>query len=437
MSLLRRGLEALRHPVSQNALALDLVQIGNVVVPLITLPYVSRVLGSNGFGLVAFAQSLSFLLGMVIGWGFDQWASREASVKRNDRGDLTELTAQILGARLILSAGALIIAVVVYLTSSTTRGSPEFEAMAWLAALATGLTPIWFFLGVERLRLPSTVALSVRVVAVALTFVLVQDSGDAWIVMALFTGSAVVGAVITTLLLFRNVDLRRPTFRPAVSAIRAGTALFAGIAGLSLYTSMNVVLLGFLGTRAEVAHFSAAERIVRAAIQLLQPVTTAAYPRITFLESSGKARRASRLLLFGAGLVLTTALIGAALMFVLAPEIVRLVYGAQFADAAGVLRVMSVLLPISTATLAAGYWLMVKREDARIMQITLAGGILNVALAPFLVHLAGINGMAVSVVCAELAVMTLAWITARRRGIFPAPRQEAGEGGAEVAGGRT
>jgi polysaccharide transporter, PST family len=200
---------------------------------------------------------------------------------------------------------------------------------------------------------------------------------------------------------------------------------------------MNVVLLGFLGTRAEVAHFSAAERIVRAAIQLLQPVTTAAYPRITFLESSGKARRASRLLLFGAGLVLTTALIGAALMFVLAPEIVRLVYGAQFADAAGVLRVMSVLLPISTTTLAAGYWLMVKREDARIMQITLAGGILNVALAPFLVHLAGINGMAVSVVCAELAVMTLAWITARRRGIFPAPRQEAGEGGAEVVGGRT
>ena len=86
MSLFRRGLDALRHPVSQNALALHLVQIGNLVVPLITLPYVSRVLGSNGFGLVAFSQSLSFLLGMVIGWGFDQWASREASVKRDDPG---------------------------------------------------------------------------------------------------------------------------------------------------------------------------------------------------------------------------------------------------------------------------------------------------------------------------------------------------------------
>ena len=437
MSLLRRSLEAVRHPVSQNALALHLVQIGNLVVPLITLPYVSRVLGSDGFGLVAFSQSLSFLLGMVIGWGFDQWASREASVKRDDSGGLSALTAQIVGARLILSAAALVIAAVVYLTSNTTSGSPEFIAMAWLAAVATGFTPVWFFLGVERLRLPSSIALGVRVVAAALTFVLVQNSGDAWIVMALFTGSAVVGALITTGMLFRRVNLRRPSVRPALSAIRAGTALFAGIAGLSLYTSMNVVLLGFVGTRAEVAHFSAAERVIRAAIQLLQPITTAIYPRITYLESSGNPRRALRLLLIGAGVVLSIALVGAAVMFVFAPELVRLVYGDQFADAAGVLRVMSALLPFATMSYAAGTWLMVKRQDARIMQITLAGGVLNVALAPVLVHLAGINGMAVSVVCAEFAVMSLAIIVAARRGLGSARRREAGEGGAEVVGERT
>ena len=433
MSLLRRGLDAVRHPVSQNALALHAVQLGNLVVPLITLPYVSRVLGSNGFGLVAFSQSLSFLLGMVIGWGFDQWASREAAVKRDDPGGLSALTAQVVGARLILSAAALLLAALVYLTSGTTRGSPEFIAMAWLAAVATGFTPLWFFLGVERLRMPSSIALGVRAVAAALTFVLVQNSGDAWIVMALFTGSAVIGALITTGMLFRRVNLRRPAVRPALSAIRAGTALFAGIAGLSLYTSMNVVLLGFLGTRAEVAHFSAAERVIRAAIQLLQPITTAIYPRITYLESSGNPRRALRLLLIGAGVVLSIALVGAAVMFVLAPELVRLVYGNQFADAAGVLRVMSALLPITTMAYAAGTWLMVRRQDARIMQITLGGGILNVALAPLLVHLAGIDGMAVSVVCAEFAVMTLALIVAARRGARPAPRQEAGE----VVGERT
>ena len=69
---------------------------------------------------------------------------------------------------------------------------------------------------------------------------------------------------------------------------------------------------------------------------------------------------------------------------------------------------MSLLLPITTMSFAAGTWLMVKPQDARIMKITLAGGILNVALAPLLVHLAGIDGMAVSVVCAESAVLAMA-----------------------------
>ena len=282
MSLLRRGLEAVRHPVSQNALALHLVQDREPGRAADHAPYVSRVLGSNGFGLVAFSQSLSFLLGMVIGWGFDQWASREAAVKRDDSGGLSALDradrgrpADALGGRPGHRRGRLL-----HLEHDPRQPGVHRHGVAGGSGHGFHAALV-----LPRSGAPADallVALGVRVVAAALTFVLVQNSGDAWIVMALFTGSAVLGAMITSGMLFRRVDLRRPTLRPALSAIRAGAALFAGIAGLSLYTAMNVVLLGFLGTRAEVAHFSAAERVIRAAIQLLQPITTAAYPRITF-----------------------------------------------------------------------------------------------------------------------------------------------------------
>jgi PST family polysaccharide transporter len=408
--MLRRGLRAIRHPVSQNALALHAVQLGNLIVPLVTLPYVSRVLGTDGFGTVSFAQGLSFLLGLIIGWGFDAWASRDVAVKRDDPRGLSPLVAQVMGARSILAASALAVAVVVYLTSDVTRGSPEFIAMAWVAAVSIGLTPTWFFLGLERLRLISTVSLVLRVVAAALTFVLVQDEGDAWIVMALFTGPAVLTAVFTIGLLFRIVDAMRPRLRPALAAIRGSAALFAGSAGLTLYTSMNVVLLGFLGTKADVANFSAAERIVRAAMQLIQPVMAAIYPRIALLDSSGKTERARRLLFTGSGLVVALAALGAAVAIVLSSEIIRLIYGPDFDDAAGVLRVLAPIMPLSAITGGAATWLMVKRRDSRLMLITLAGGILNVALSPLLVHLAGVKGMAASVLCAEAAAMTLALV---------------------------
>ena len=433
--MLRRGLDAIRHPVSQNALALHVVQIANLIVPLVTLPYVSRVLGADGFGLVAFAQGLSFLLGLLIGWGFDLWGSREVAVKREDRERLSGLVGQVMGARLLLSAGALVIAVVVYATSATTRGSPEFVAMAWLAAVSTGLTPSWFFLGLERLRLISAAALAFRVLAAALTFVLVQNEGDAWIVMALFSGSALVTAVFSIVLLFRNVDVVRPSLRPALAAIRAARALFAGTAGLTLYTSMNVVLLGFLGTRSDVAFFGAAEKVIRASIQLLQPVTAAMYPRVTYLDSSGNPGRALRLLFTGATVAITLAALGAGVALLFAPEIVRVIFGSEFGPSAGVLRVMAPIIPISTTAMVAATWLMVKRRDATLMQITLAGGVLNVALAPLLVHFDGIEGMAASVLCAELVVMTLAIAATARRRSRPGRDPAAGGAGAETVRG--
>lgn len=434
MPLLRRGLQAIRHPVSQNALALNALSVANLVVPLVTLPYTARVLGSNGFGLVAFGQSLSFVLGLVIAWGFDLWASRDVAVLRDDPDRLSALVAKVTGARLLLAALALIIAAVVLVTSETTRGSPGIVAMAWLAAAATGITPTWFFIGMERLRLVSSVALALRVLAAVLTFVLVHNRGDAWIVMALFTAPAVLSAGFSIVLLLRSVDVVLPRLRPSLSAIRGGAALFAGTAGLGLYTSMNVVILGFLGTRAEVAHFSAGERILRACMQLLTPVTLAMYPRLAALDASGRSKRALRLLFTGAGVLVFVASVWAGLALLLAPQIIAVIYGPQFHQAAAVLRLMAPIMPIFSVTMVAATWLMVKRKDSKIVQITMTGGLVNLTLAPILVHAAGVRGMAISVTCAELAVMTMALaVTVRSRG-HAGFDQATGEDSAKAAG---
>jgi polysaccharide transporter, PST family len=430
----RRALRAIRHPVSQNALAMQATQAATLIVPLVTLPYTSRVLGSNGFGLVAFAQSLSFTLGVVVQWGFEPWASREVAVAREDRGRLSALAAQITGARLILSVGALAVAAVVCITSKTTRGSPEFVAMAWLAAASTGLNPMWFFLGRERVRLTTVIALALRVAAAVLTFVLVHDRGDAWIVMALFTGAAVLTAAINTERMFRHVQTRRPRLRPSLRAIRDSAPLFVGTAGRSLYTAMNVVLLGFFASRTEVAHFSAAERVIRSCAGLLIPVTVAVYPRVTYLYSYGRAGRALRLLLIGGASVVFAASAAAVVAMLLAPEIMRLIYGAEFGAGAGLLRIMAPILPITMVTIVAGVWLIVRHRDSSVMRITLAAGALNVALAPALIHVAGTPGMAASVLCAEVTAMTLALATTVR-GHRSRPRddQVAGEGSGEAA----
>jgi PST family polysaccharide transporter len=430
----RRVLRVIRHPVSRNALALQAGQAANLIVPLVTLPYTSRVLGPDGFGLVAFSQGLSFILGVIVGFGFEPWASREVAVALGDRPRLSALTAQVTGARSILSGAAFAAATIVYLTSSVAEGSPEFVAMAWLAAVGTGLNPWWFFIGHERVRLVALVAISCRVAAAALTFVLVQDPGDAWIVMALFTASAVLPALVNTARMYGKVQPRWPSAGPSLQAIRSSAPLFAGVAGRSLYSAMNVVLLGFLASRTDVAHFSAAERVIRSCTGLLIPVTVAMYPRVTRLYSTGNVGGARRLLRTGGAAVFSAASLGAAIAFVFAPEILRLIYGPEFGAATEILRILAPILPITTVTSLAMTWLMARRSDSTIMRITLAGGALNVALAPILVHRAGVPGMAVSVLCAELLAMSLALaITLRARRGRAGDDQVAGEGSGEAA----
>ena len=164
------------------------------------------------------------------------------------------------------------------------------------------------------------------------------------------------------------------------------------------------------------------------------PVTIAVYPRVTYLYSYGRAGRALRLLLTGGAWVVFVASIVAAVALLFAPELMRFIYGAEVGAGAGLLRIMAPILPITMVTIVAGLWLMMRSKDSTVMRITLAAGALNVALAPAVVHVAGTAGMAASVLCAEVAAMTLALATTvRGRTRQPGGDQVAGEGSGEAA----
>jgi hypothetical protein len=79
------------HRIIQNAIALYWVQAATFIVPLLTVPYVTRVLGTSVFGLVAFSQSASYVIGILIDFGFEASMPRHAAAARNDRGQLSRL----------------------------------------------------------------------------------------------------------------------------------------------------------------------------------------------------------------------------------------------------------------------------------------------------------------------------------------------------------
>ncbi|MGH2871560.1 MAG: oligosaccharide flippase family protein [Solirubrobacteraceae bacterium] len=399
---LQRVRQVLRHPIGQNVVALYGLQFATFIVPLATLPYVARVLHPSSFGLIVFSQGVANVLVLFIDWGFSYTAVREAAAKRDDPAALAEIVQRVRGAQLLLSAASAGPAVVALLAVPKLASHPEFLVLAWVAAVSGGLAPNWYFLGIERVRLSSAIAVGFRMIGAALTFLLVKGPGDAWIVMALFAGSSVMTLLALDLRMYRRVALRRPRFRAASSAVKGATTIFVGTVGATLYTSFNVVLLGFFDPTASVAHFSAAEKVVRVSLQVLTPIGTAVYPRLAALQARREHERARQLLKLAGAAIAGVGLLLAGCLALFAPQIIRILYGGAFVQASvPILHVLVLIIPIGLCGLLGGAWLITLHMDRQVMIIVLRAGVLNVVLACVLTPLLGPIGMAWSVVSAE------------------------------------
>lgn len=403
--MLKRVLKAIRHPVSQNVIALYWIRIAEFIVPLVTLPYVARVLEPAAFGLVVFSQGFAFLLIVIIDWGFGFTGTRSTAENQTNRDELSNIVQRVRGAQLVLAGASLPIASTALMLIPTMTQHPEFLVMAWGAAVASALSPGWFFIGIEAARLFALIQLGFRVLGAALTFVLVQDPGDAWIVMALFTMSSLAAWAAADAQMYRRVKFRRPRLRGSVTEIRHASTLFVGMVGATLYSSFNVVLLGLFQPSADVAYFGAAERVMRVSLTLLGPIGMATLPRLMALQAAGRRERARKLLMLVVAAAAVPGLLLAAGLVVWAPTIIRVIYGDQFVDASvPILRVLALVIPVALAGAGFGVWLITQHKDRVSVLIVIHAGVLNVVLGSVLTLSFGPIGMAWSVVAAEATV---------------------------------
>ncbi len=413
--MLRKVRKAVSHPVTQNVIALGWMQLATFIVPLLTLPYIARVLRPSAFGLVVFAQGFSYVLVVFIDWGFGYTGVRSTAESQTDPEGLQRTVHRIRGAQLFLAAASLPIAIGALVIVPKMTQHPEFLAMAWLAAVASALAPGWYFVGTEKMKLITLVQLGFRVLGAVLTFAFVKGPDQAWLVMALFAGSALAGWIASDVMMYRQVRFQKPALRTSVRELRASTTIFMGMIAATLYSSFNVVLLGLFESTTAVAHFGAAERVVRVSLTAMGPIGIAVLPRLTSLQSQGRRDRARRLLRITVGAAGTIALALTAGLFIFAPTVIRILYGHRFVhDSVPILRVLVLIIPISMVGTVLGTWLITLHQDRLVARIVLRAGILNVVLGCILTPLLGPIGMAWSVITAEMTAAVGGYITVRR-----------------------
>jgi len=403
-----------QRTLATNASVLLAGQVLGMVAPLITVPYLARVLGPAGWGPVLMAQALANWLVMILEFAFDLSGTRAVARSRHEPDSTATVVQAVQSAKVLLVLVTVPVALLVALWIPTLRASPPLIAAALCFAVGRGLSPLWYFQGLERLRGAVAIDSSTRLAAALAVFWLVRTPEHGWRVVALQAVFSFVALAWLTMRLVREVALTMPSAAEGWRMIRKSSTVFACRASSGIYIQANVLIVGVIAPAA-VGFFGGAERIVRAAINLLQPFNQAFLPRISYLHRSDphaadRVVRQGFLVMGGIGAAMSlTAVAGA-------PLLVRVLLGPAYGAAVPIVRLMAVLpLLVSINGVLGIFWAVPFGRERGFLSAILAAGATNLTLAALLVPRYGPAGMALAAVAAEIAVFCVLMTLYARR----------------------
>lgn len=329
--------------LKKNFSYLFLLQNVNYIIPLLLLPYLTRTLGADNFGKITFAQAFVTYFILLTDFGFNTSSTQEIVRVRDDKAALSKVFWSTTITKLLFAIISFIAFVILLISIPKLQQMNLLLIIAFTGVISSVLFPVWLFQGLEKMSYITWFNALPKILVLVCTILFVKLKSDYVLALLIQTAGTLLSAIACTVLIFSQkvVKFYSPRFADIQSTIVEGWHIFASSVATNLYTTTNIVVLGFLSSDAAVGIFSASEKIIRAIISLFSSVSQVTFPRINTYYHESK----DRALLFGGKVLryvaIATFAIGI-LLFLFAPLIVKVLFGiSQFAETIVILRISS------------------------------------------------------------------------------------------------
>jgi PST family polysaccharide transporter len=336
--------------LAENVFSLSVLQAVTYLIPLITLPYLVRVLGVEKYGLVAFAQAFIQYFIILSDYGFNLSAALDIASHRHDPAKVSQTFSSVMLIRLVLMAVVFGLLYLLVVTIGRFAEDPMIFLLSYGLVVGNVLFPIWFYQGMERMKYFAVLTLAARCIFLALIFVFIRTEGDYLLVPVLNSLGFIVAGVISLWLAIKKFHIRIhwPGMRVIRDRFRSSFQFFLSTLSSSLTSSLNTLILGLLMSNRIVGYYAAAEKLFIALRAAFYPLVQALYPYMANRKNVYLFKRIFYLALSGAIVI-------AAGVFVFSEPITSLIFGSGFETSAKVLRLFALIVPIATASLLLSY----------------------------------------------------------------------------------
>lgn len=394
--------------LKKNVFFLLLMQSANYLIPLVTFPYLTRVLGVSQFGIYAFILTLSQYFVLFTDFGFNLSASKKIAQAAGDKKIISDVYWGTLLAKLIIG---LFCCLIVFLIFILNVGDAKEHGIIFLIFIISGsvFTPIWFFQGVERISSLAIVNILSKAMSIPLIFIFVVSKDDVELAVLVQGIVALIAAIISQLLVYHSGIVSKFNFRniKVTEELKASFPLFISSVAISLYTMSTPIILGVVSNSYELGLYTAVDRLRGAVLGVFLVVGGALYPRVNNLFISD---RVGMYVLLRKVIMVKLVFSITAIFFVCyyASDIICLVLGDRFIAAESTLRVMSVqFFTVLFSVFFANYLLLPFGYQKIYVLLPIFTCTLHVFLCYFLAKMLGSLGGAMSVTLVELVSMLI------------------------------
>lgn len=318
----------------RNTGLLYVMSLSSQMINLALIPFQTRVLGSEAYGVISLAVSMSSIMTIVLDFGFILFATERVVGLVGDRAGLSRFLANVACAKLALAlaVGGVVATLVAFVPPFCDNRS--LFVLFYLAYAVNAFLPDFFYRGHEDMRAITMRTVAIKLVSALPIFVLLRGPADMWVVPALL----LLGNVGAVMLSYRDVA-RRYGIAPVGGAVRESLQLLRSSFGFFVsrfasvfYQSLNAVLLGFAYPgQAVVGHYGAAEKFLSCAKTASSPVADSLYP---YMVRTKNYRLCIWLLAVACPLILVAAVVA----WIFAEPLCLFVFGPGYEGAAVLLR---------------------------------------------------------------------------------------------------
>lgn len=408
-----------RKKLTENFLSLSVLQGLNYLLPLITLPYLVRVLGPEKYGLVAFAQAFIAYFGILTDYGFNLSATREISVQRENKEKISAIFSSVMLIKFVFLILSFILMSVLVFSIHKFRNEWLLYFLTFGTVLGQVLFPIWFFQGIERMKYITWLNIIAKTIFTVLVFVIIRQKTDYIYVPFLGALGTIISGILALGIIRKHfkVNFHLPSKNEVIHQLREGWYIFISTVAISLYSISNTFILGLFASNTIVGYYSGAEKIINAVQGLLSPVSQTIYPHISKIASESK-ERALKFLQKITILIGSSSFVLSLLIFLLAEVVVKILLGGQYLESIKVLRILSFLPFIVGLSNIFGIQTMLTFDYKKAFSnILIIASLINITLAfilvPFFFHI----GIAFAVVISETFVTIVMFVYLQRKGI--------------------